>query len=153
MGKIVVTEFVSLDSGAGSVCVPAPARMLTALADAVIELRRLQTRNRTLDRRPALRGIEPLVLGCGEDEVQDAALLGRELGLDQVRRPLRVRPRSPVLVAQLTPNAPTETIRRTTIPIQPAITRRGEWRTPASSAQARRSRAVRGQRGVRPYLR
>ena len=41
-----------------------------------------------------------LALGRGEDEVQDRALLGRELRLDQVDRLLRVRPRDLELVLQ-----------------------------------------------------
>ena len=42
--------------------------------------------------------VEALALGRREDDVQHAALLGRELGLDQVRRPLRIRPRDLELI-------------------------------------------------------
>ena len=54
-----------------------------------------------LDRRLALGVVERLALGRGEHDVQDGALLGGELGLDQVGRALRVRARDLELVAQL----------------------------------------------------
>ncbi len=65
-----------------------------------LELRRLQLGYRRFDRRLALRRIEPLAFRCREHEVQDTALLGCELGLDEVRRSLRVRARDLELVLQ-----------------------------------------------------
>jgi hypothetical protein len=63
------------------------------------ELGRLEPRDRVLDRRRALWGVQPLALRRREYEVQHTALLGRELRLDQVRRPLRVRTGNLELVA------------------------------------------------------
>ena len=57
------------------------------------ELVGLEAGDRLLDRRAALGRVEPLALGRREDDVQDGALLLRELGLDQVGRLLRVRAR------------------------------------------------------------
>ena len=68
------------------------------------ELRRLELRDGVLDRGLALGGIEPLALGSGEDQVEHGALLGGELGLDEIRRLLRVRARDLELVLQ----APTD---------------------------------------------
>ena len=65
-----------------------------------LELGRPELRHGLLDRRLALRGVEPLPLGRGEDDVEDGALLGREALLDQVGRPLGVRARDLELVAQ-----------------------------------------------------
>ncbi len=64
------------------------------------ELVRLQLVDRGLDRGLPFLRVEPLAFGRGEDEVQDAALLGRELLFDQVRRPLRIRARDLELVLQ-----------------------------------------------------
>src|SRR4029079_2124337 len=57
-------------------------------------------RHRVLDRGLPLRCVEPLALWGREDDVEDAALLGGELRLDQGGRPLRVRPRDLELVAE-----------------------------------------------------
>ena len=73
-----------------------------------LELRSPELRNRALDRGLPLGGVEPLALGSGEDDVQDAALLGRELGLDQVGRFLGVRSRDLELVAQAAAHGPDE---------------------------------------------
>ena len=54
----------------------------------------------TLDRRLALRRVEPLALGRGEHDVQHAALLGGELGLDEVGRLLGIGAGDLELVAQ-----------------------------------------------------
>ncbi len=54
----------------------------------------------------ALGRVQPFALGRGEDEVQDAALLGGELGLDQVGRLLRVRARNLELVLQAAAERP-----------------------------------------------
>ena len=59
-----------------------------------------QLRDRRRDRGLALGRVEPLALGRGEHEVQDAALLGGELGLDQVGRALRVGARDLELVLE-----------------------------------------------------
>ena len=64
------------------------------------ELVRLELRDRVLDRLAALGRVEPLAGGRGEDEIQDTALLLRELRLDQVGRLLRVRPGDLELVLQ-----------------------------------------------------
>ena len=58
-----------------------------------LELVRPDPGDRALDRLTALGRVEPLAGRGGEDDVEDAALLGGELGLDQVGRLLRVRPR------------------------------------------------------------
>ena len=71
-----------------------------------LELGRLETGDRLLDCRLALRRVEPLAHRRREDEVQDAALLGGELRLDQIRRLLSVGPRDLELVAQLTSDRP-----------------------------------------------
>ena len=65
-----------------------------------LELGGLQARDRLVDRGLALGRVEPLALGRGEDEVEDAALLVGELRLDQVGRPLRVGARDLELVPQ-----------------------------------------------------
>ena len=62
--------------------------------------RGLDERDRLLDRGLALGRVEPLARRCGEDDVEDAALLGRELRLDQVGRALRVGAGDLELVAQ-----------------------------------------------------
>ena len=62
--------------------------------------RGLDERDRLLDRGLALGRIEPLARRCGEDDIEDAALLGRELRLDQVGRALRVGAGDLELVAQ-----------------------------------------------------
>ena len=66
------------------------------------------SRDRLLDRRLARGRVEPLALGRREDDVQDRALLGGELRLDQVGRLLRVRPGDLELVAQRTADRPDE---------------------------------------------
>ncbi len=65
-----------------------------------LELLRLQLRDRRFDRGLALRSVEPFTFGRGEDEIQHGSLLGRELGFDQIRRPLRVGTRDLELVLQ-----------------------------------------------------
>ena len=65
-----------------------------------LELRRLEACDGLLDRGLALGRVEPLSLGCREDDVQHGALLGGELGLDQVGRLLRLRPRDLELVPE-----------------------------------------------------
>ncbi len=65
-----------------------------------LELGRPELGDRLLDRRLAGRRVETLPLGRREDDVQDAALLRRELGLDQVGRPLCVGARDLELVAK-----------------------------------------------------
>ena len=64
------------------------------------ELRRLELRDRGLDGRLALWRVQPLALRRGEHEVQDGALLGRELRLDEVGRLLGVGARDLELVLQ-----------------------------------------------------
>jgi hypothetical protein len=64
------------------------------------ELVGLEPRDRVLDRRPPLRRVEALPFGGGEDEVEDGALLRRELGFDQIGRPLGIRSRDLELVLQ-----------------------------------------------------
>ena len=64
------------------------------------ELRRLELRDGVLDRGLALGRVETLALGRREDQVQHRALLGGELGLDEIRRLLRVRARDLELVLQ-----------------------------------------------------
>jgi hypothetical protein len=70
------------------------------------ELRRLEPRDGLLDGRATLRSIELFALRRREHDVQHAALLGRELRLDQVCRFLGIRPRNLELVTQLTPDRP-----------------------------------------------
>ena len=65
-----------------------------------LELGALELRDRVLDRFLALGRVEPLARGRGEDEIQHAALLGRELRLDQVGRLLCIRARNVELVLQ-----------------------------------------------------
>src|SRR6185295_14960786 len=65
-----------------------------------LELARLELRDGLLDRRLAFRRVEPLTGRGGEDEIQDRALLGGELRLDEVGCLLRVRARDLELVAQ-----------------------------------------------------
>jgi hypothetical protein len=64
------------------------------------ELVGLELRDRVLDRRAALCRVEPLARRSGEDEVEDAALLLRELRLDEVGGALRIRARDRELVLQ-----------------------------------------------------
>ena len=64
------------------------------------ELRRLELRDRVLDRGLALGRVEAFALGSREDEVEHRALLGGELGLDEVGRALRVRARDLELVLE-----------------------------------------------------
>ena len=64
------------------------------------ELVRLELRDHGRDRRLALGRVEALALGSGEDEIEDAALLLRELRLDQVGRALRVGAGNRELVLQ-----------------------------------------------------
>ena len=64
------------------------------------ELRRLELRDRVLDRGLALGRVEPLALGRREDEVEHRALLGGELRLDEIGRALRVRARDLELVLE-----------------------------------------------------
>jgi hypothetical protein len=68
------------------------------------ELRCVQSRQRALDRGPAFWGVQLFARGRGEHEIQHAALLGRELGLDQIGRALRVGAGDFELVAQATPD-------------------------------------------------
>ncbi len=62
--------------------------------------RTAQLGHRLLDRGLALGRVEPLPFGSREHDVEDAALLGGELRLDQVGRPLRVGAGDRELVAQ-----------------------------------------------------
>ena len=55
--------------------------------------------------------VEPLALRRREHDVEHGALLGRELGLDQVGRLLRVRARDLELVREEPPIVATRTIR------------------------------------------
>ena len=64
------------------------------------ELGGLELRDHVFDRCLALRRVEALARGSREDEVEHGALLGRELRLDEVGRPLRVRARNLELVLQ-----------------------------------------------------
>ena len=66
-----------------------------------LELRRLGGGDRLDDRRPVFGLVEPLALRRRDDDVQHAALLLGELGLDQVGRLLRVGARDLELVLQL----------------------------------------------------
>ena len=68
------------------------------------ELLRRDARHRLLDRRLSLGRVEPLALGRREHDVQHAPLLGGELRLDQVGRPLRIRPRDLELVPKRAPD-------------------------------------------------
>ena len=77
-----------------------PTLVMPGLVLGRLELGGLELRDRLLDRGLALGRVEPLALGRGEDEVQHAALLGGELRLDQVGRPLRVGARDLELVLQ-----------------------------------------------------
>ena len=65
-----------------------------------LELRPAELRDRLVDRLLPLGRVEPLPRGSGKDDVQHAALLFGELGLDQVGRLLRVRARDLELVAE-----------------------------------------------------
>ena len=108
------------------------------------ELRRLELRDRVLDRGLALGRVEPLALGSREDEVEHRALLGGELRLDQVGRALRVRARDLELVLQAPADGRDEQDEhgddRPPSRERPST---GGWRTSASSARGRRSTAVR----------
>jgi hypothetical protein len=65
-----------------------------------LELLGLELGDRVFDRSLELRIVESLALGRSEDEVQHAALLGGELGLDQIGGSLRVGARDLELVLQ-----------------------------------------------------
>ncbi len=65
-----------------------------------LELRGLQARDRFVDRLLSLGRVEALAGGGREDDIQDAALLLRELGLDEIGRSLRVRARNLELVTE-----------------------------------------------------
>ena len=65
-----------------------------------LELVRLQLRDRAFDRRLPLGRVEALTPRGGEDEIQNRALLLRELALDQVGRLLGVRARDLELVLE-----------------------------------------------------
>ena len=105
---LVLDRLVELRLGVGDAAVLGERRLAERVADALeaglavggLELVRLELRDRLLDRRLALRRVEPLALRRREDEVQDRALLGGELGLDQVGRLLRVRAGDLELVPQ-----------------------------------------------------
>ena len=97
--SLVLDRLVELRLGVGD----APVVGERVLAERVADARRARPCRPTglnsadfsraiafVDRRLALGRVEPLALGRREDEVEDAALLGRELGLDQVGRLLRV---------------------------------------------------------------
>ena len=115
------------------------------LSSGRLELGRLELRDRRLDRRLVLRRVEPLALRRGEDEVQDAALLLGELGLDQVGRLLRVRARDLELVLQAA--ADRRRRGRSGAAMMPTQARddapRDALRTRASSRRARRSTGAR----------
>ena len=64
------------------------------------ELGRLELRDRVFDGGLARGRVQALALGCGEDEVQHGALLGRELRFDEVGGLLRVRARNLELVLE-----------------------------------------------------
>ena len=64
------------------------------------ELRGLELRDGVLDGGLALGRVETFSLGCCKDQIEDGALLGGELRLDQVGRTLRVRARDLELVLQ-----------------------------------------------------
>jgi hypothetical protein len=65
-----------------------------------LEVARLELRDRGFDRRLALGRVQSLPFRRGEDEVEDGALLGGELRLDEIGCPLGVRPRDLELVLQ-----------------------------------------------------
>ena len=65
-----------------------------------LELVGLEESDRLRDRRLAIGGVEPLTFRRREHDVEDGALLGRELRLDQVGRLLRIRAGNRELVAQ-----------------------------------------------------
>ena len=112
LAVLVLDRLAELRLGVGDAAVVGERVLAERVAHALqtgvlsdgLELLRLQARDRLLDRRLALLRVEPLAFRCGEDDVQHAALLGRELGLEQVDRPLRVRSRNLELVAQFAPD-------------------------------------------------
>ena len=105
---LVLDRLVELGLSVGDTPVFRNRRRVERVADARepglpvdrLELGRLQSRHSGVDRGLSLRRVEPLTLGGGEDDVEDGALLGGELGLDQVRRLLRVGAGDRELVTQ-----------------------------------------------------
>ena len=95
---LVEDHAVELRLRVGDAAVVGDRALVERVADALdarlvlgrLELGGLELRDRPLDRRPALGRVELLPYGSGEDDVQHTALLGGELGLDQVGRLLRV---------------------------------------------------------------
>jgi hypothetical protein len=84
---LVLDGVVELRLGVGDAAVVGERLLAERVADALeaglavpgLELGRLQARNRGRDSRAALGRVEPLAAGRGEDDVEDRALLGREL--------------------------------------------------------------------------
>ena len=105
---LVLDRLVELRLGVGDPAVVGERVLAERVADARdpgravggLELGRLERAIAFSDRRLARRRVEPLALRRREDDVQDAALLGGELRLDQVGRLLRVRARDRELVPQ-----------------------------------------------------
>ena len=99
---------VELRFGVGDAAVVGERLVVERVADALDsrrvfgrrELGRLELRDRGVDRRLALRRIESLAFGRGEDEIEHGTLLRGELGLDQIGRALRVGARYLELVLQ-----------------------------------------------------
>ena len=112
----VLDRLVELRLGVGDPAVLGERAPAEGVADALdpglagggLELGRLEERDGLLDRRLAVRRVEPLPGRGGEDEVQDRALLGGELRLDEVRRLLRVRAGDVEVVAQAAADGPDE---------------------------------------------
>ena len=108
LAVLVEDDPVELRLGVGDAAVVRERVLVEGVADALqprfvlgrLELLRLQLGDRVLDRLLACGRVQPLARRRGEDEVQHAALLGRELGLDQVGRLLRVGARDLELVLE-----------------------------------------------------
>ncbi len=107
---LVLDRLIELRLRVGDAAVVGDGRLAERIVDADeagpalgrCELRRLEARDRLLDRRPALRCVESLAFRRGEHDVQNPTLLGRELGLDQVGCLLGVRPGYLELIAKRT---------------------------------------------------
>ena len=127
-----------------------PTLSMPTLPSCGLELRRLELGNSCVDRGLALGRVEALALRRGEDEVQHGALLGRELRLDQVGGLLGVGARDLELVLEAAADGRTR--ERTAVRSTRASRKspaRGATHTPAPSARAGPSRAVRAPRAVR----